>query len=246
MSKLITINSKYRDHGSNSSFHISMPVNDQRLERVTAVGLVSCNIPHREYNIQAKLNNNTLQYNLNGGGVVSYDFKDGFYTTSTIIQTLNNLLSGVTITQDNITGRLVATTDGSTTLELYSASSIASSIGLYNDIILAVSSTEEFSNLPSLNGLDNIYIVSDKLAASNSYSSNKSLSHVLAVVPVNTSFGGTVVFYDNSGLENSKIIYDPTHPISLTSIDFRIEDGFGNLLSLEHEHVHLTLRVYFG
>ena len=269
-SRLLRISSKDKSPESPSKYQITYKTNDNDLHQIRRVVLKSAIIPNSQYNIHHNNNtfyfNETVPQNnsdevtdgvvnehasieIISGGVVE-DEKDeevgryiipvGQYTISMLISTLENMISGLAITQSPLTNKLTLTYSSPFSVLVNDKNPLARVLGITEDIENV--STYSCKSLPDLSGLENIYIASQTLSNHSAMICNdKQKQSVFCSVGINVPFGQTMI------LEEDSISLDYTDfyaPRNISTIDITLLDENNNVLDLNGLDWVLTFRVY--
>ena len=206
-SKILRISADKRLEGQGgdrtTNFVVDLGSNLQRCKRLS---IQSVNFPNNFYNVFYNSfngqRNNQASYT-KSGTTYTFTITPGFYNAAQLMSeiiTAFNALGQATITaftQDPITQLTSFTWNSSnaTTVSLLLGSATQptpfSLLGFANSTVLAgaAPSTVNATNLPSLAGLTEAYIVSSALAPSNSFDEKGQLSNTLVCIPITTSFG---------------------------------------------------------
>jgi len=146
-------------------------------------------IPYSFYPITSS--NNTLVLN-NGANSVS--IPPGYYSTSTFVTTLQNLLQTVdpsfTVTLSSTTAKI--TISATTAFVINSSGSLTKGLGFVADTAAGLTATA--TNVLNISGPQYLSVVSKALGEIRSRQSilTPSLVNSIATVPVNTNFGGFI------------------------------------------------------
>jgi len=246
--KLLKISSDHRTSGTNSNFQVHMGNDHTKdIQNIRGIYLVSAMISNTHYNINST--NNSFVYNLNGGGETLGTIPEGQYNITTLIDALESVLTGVTITVNTLTNKLNFETDGVTTLDMFSendrpTSTLSPYLGLFTSFSLAISSNVNMDNVFDLSGLDlvNIHMNITHGNCLTTDSTRSQSSDIIASIPITSAWGVYNVFYDNSNGQNSKVIYDNPH--TLTYINVRLTDKDNKDIVLQHETL-LMFRLFY-
>ena len=96
-SRLLRVSSRDRSVESFSPYAIVYKTNDSDLHQIKKVILKSAIIPNTQYNVNKY--NNTFHFPNTLNATTDYVVPVGQYTTETLINTLQTMVSGLTITQ---------------------------------------------------------------------------------------------------------------------------------------------------
>ena len=218
--KLLVVNSKDRNNGTINNFRITL--NNNHLDNIKRVILISSTFMNSEYNVNQK--NNVLSYQLNGGGFVDYTLPEGNYGSNDLTTALTAGLAGITVSLSNDNKDVFEfTTDGATTLDInFANSSMSELIGLTSDKALAITTTAQMDTIPDLSGLSIVHVASKALSHSNSLLSDNKHNDVISSIPVIADFGLPNV-YSNDNHLGDHMIYKSTN--NLNSIDIKLLDN---------------------
>ena len=269
-SRLLRISSKDKSPESPSKYQITYKTNDNDLHQIRRVVLKSAIIPNSQYNIHHNNNtfyfnqpvpqnnsdevtdgvvNEHATIEIISGGVAE-DEKDeevgryiipvGQYTISMLISTLENMISGLAITQSPLTKKLTLTYSSPFSVLVNDKNPMARVLGITEDIDQL--STYSCKSLPDLSGLENIYIASQTLSNHSAMICNdKQKQSIFCSVGINVPFGQTMI------LEEDSISLDYTDfyaPRNISTIDITLLDENNNVLDLNGLDWVLTFRVY--
>lgn len=189
----------------------------------------------------------------------------GFYNITQLLTVINTALADyktanpdapvVTFAQSAVSGYVTASSSNvPAVLEIYDSDSngIRSTrgplqlCGFASGYIATTSgsaSTVTATELPHLQGLTEVYVVSQALAPSNCFDEKNNATSILAVVPVTASFGVLNVFECKQD-----VLCEVSYPVArnIQRADFSLRDRFGALVDLNGSNLKLTLRVWFN
>lgn len=103
--------------------------------------------------------------------------------------------------------------------------------------------TETATELPKLQGLTEVRVVSQAIATSNCFDEKNQASSVLVVVPITVPFGFLNVFECKQDAL-CEISYSTNRNIQRA--DFSLRDRFGELIDLNGSNLKLTLKVWYN
>jgi hypothetical protein len=206
--------------------------------------LKSAIIPNTQYNINTY--NNTFHFpNDNSTAPHDYVVPVGQYTMDGLIETLEGMISGLSIAQDDLTQKLtmgfVGTCDY---ISDVSKNPMAEVLGMKTTSLSmgSLGSLYECESLPDLSGLDNIYISSQTLSNHSAMiTSDKLKQNVFCNVPINVPFGATKVSEEDETTLDYSVFSGHKN---ISSIDIALLDERNNVLDLNGADWVLIFRVY--
>jgi hypothetical protein len=253
--RLIVINSKDRQNGTNSDFTIS--ITDSETQQIQKILVKDCFIPNLFYNINN--NNNRLVFSQNGLPNITLILRAGQYTLSQFITELETnfngaLINGTTlaITSNPTTYKLTFTFSGGAlpadnNVEIFKdGTTISDIIGLNNDI-----GPSDVLNLPNpynLTGVSLVQIHSPQVAENHGIDSSNNrgtLINLLETVSLTETAWGSVAHRQNNDDELCEILYS-TNLRALNFIRIVLRDESGVKLELpDNAYVTVIIKAYF-
>ena len=248
--KLLVINSKDKDVGSNSNSDFTIQTQEKYLlQGISRIVIVEATVPNLFANIND--DNNILDFKEAGGPLLQAFIPVGQYNVTQLItaleseiQTLASVGNVPTITLNPITNKLIINMSA-TGLVIFGDSTIAEVIGLIpGQDLLNVGLQTSLSRIVNLSGLPVVYIHSRALSSSYGIDAGKGLTNLVVSVPLNDAPYGSYATLLPKDLSVSEIVYDSTR--NITNIDIRLRDSQGKLLDIDNMHITLVVKLYFS
>lgn len=191
-------------------------------------------IPYSFYNINST--NNTLIYLLSPSVYNTIIIPQGNYNINNLISTLISLMTGFTITYNNITNKItIIYSLGDFTLLLNS--SILSILGFSTtSIIRSLNGTRTSDNSINMHPITSINVVSNLIT----YNINKSFlnnNSILCRIPINTPPFSIIEYNNNNNFRINLFIN------TFNSIKIKLLDDNGNILDLNGLNFSITLQL---
>jgi len=247
-SKIMRINSKERDSilsASSSDIVIKYNPNNPTVSQIHSIAFKSCGIPNTVNNID---DTNNLFLFSSGGVQFGIPLLSGNYNITTLISNLVNsapaIAVGMNIVVDPITGKLeFSFTTPSKLLPLSLGNKLATVLGIGEDGSLIDVPLWLAPNLPSLIGLQNIYIACNELSGGD-YMLDPFLGqlNVFAHIPVDVGFG--LVQHYISPDQDSDLILFPSDR-NLDYLTIKLYDDRGKILDLQGLDWQMILKVFY-
>jgi hypothetical protein len=249
--KIIVINSRDKISGTNSNFRVQFQ--DSISQEVLKILVKDVFVPNQFYNVDA--DNNTLDLNQNGLGLVQAIVTPGQYNIDELIVALKTAIDAelvdgavVAITKNTNTNQLTftfttATNPLNNNVSFLDTSTMKELIGFSNT--LAQNTVLTMPNPWNLNPLQYVQIHSQALASNHGMDGGANTTiGLLETVSLNeTPFGG-VAHRKNDDDELSEIIYDDQR--TLNQIDIKIRNASGKILTLpDNHHISIMVKAYF-
>lgn len=236
-SKLLRINSKNRTNPSSSNqYDFTVNFDSSDLNQSTRVVLKSITVPNTQYNINT--NNNTIDYN----GVSSVSIPVGNYSLSeliTAIETAFSAINVVVVSQDNTTKKLTLTFTSNIVLD--DTSSMKYVLGFIDTTSSATA--QVMPNLPSLEGLQKVFVKSSKLSNSSAMiDSSKQSLNIFTEIDIDVPFGYFAHRFIDDLHTSDELTF--SQPKNLTDIDIKLYDQDLNPLELNGHHFEMVLKVF--
>ena len=241
-SKLVRIDSKDRDIGSQSQYNFKVSTNDFQLHNVKRVLLKSVLFPNTQYNVTPF--NNMLIYDL---GAVTVP--KGQYS---LIELLDELIVQfaaegpavvMTYVINTITNKITFTFGGA--LILTGASPMSKLIGLDPQVDTASLTVHIMPNTFNVSGLQKVYIGSHTMTRGTTMtSSDKSHIKVFTEIPIRVNYGSV----EHRTLNDLHSIDESTHsiPFNLSQIDITLYDQDLNVIDLNGLDTQIVLKVFMS
>lgn len=248
MSIVLRVNSKYKEANetdANFRYHL---VSSPAVASVTSLSLISFTMNRLFTNIYAA--NDTICI-LDGVLPIYITIPWGQYTAtelaSTLSTTVSALLPSFTFTIVNNQFVVVNSTGDEYTLS-FSLSSIATYIGMTQNIVLLTSAPATFPSYPQLQGPDEIYVQSSIMASGQCLDEETLGGSIplLAAIPCANVPYGFSVNYNAPQMEQHTVYTDNGNPSQLKTIFIQLTDKFGNLLNIPPNcYADILFRVTF-
>ena len=250
---LITSNDKnVSESSSNSDFviYLKETYNTQNIIRVLVKDI---SVPNVFYNIRDGTNgsqNNEFVF-LETGEVDEFIIlPQGQYTTATLMSALQTamntvLVSGtVAITQDPLTQKIVFTFTGTTAIiyNVEDESLLSGPLGI-TTTTPAPSAVITADALPSLNGIEVVYIHSKEIALNRSIDGGFGLISAFEDVSFNNVPFGAYAYRQNNDDELAQFTYD--QPANLSRITIVLRDDKGNVLDIGTQNMTIVLKAFY-
>ena len=249
--KIIVINSRDKISGTNSNFRVQFQ--DSLSQEVLKILVKDVFVPNQFYNVDG--DNNTLDLNQNGLGLVQAIVTEGQYNIDELITALKTAIDGVlvdgcvvAITKNTNTNKLTFTFTTSTNplndnVSFLNTSTMKELIGF--NATIPENAVVTMPNPWNLNPLQYVQIHSQALASNHGMDGGANTTiGLLETVSLNeTAFGG-VAHRKNDDDELSEIIYDDQR--TLNQIDIKIRNASGKILTLpDNHHISIMVKAYF-
>lgn len=237
------------DGPSNTDFVVHLGNSLQNVKRVSFVSVIFSN---NAYNITT--DNNQFSYTRTTAGVPTAStitIVPGFYDLPTLLAAINSALQADSVLNPVLSWESAVTKYVFATMPAGLDSFVMTdtgrsgwfNIGFYpTPVTLLPSTATRAQILPTLQGLDQVYLHSVALAPGNSFDENGNIHSCCIGIPVVAPFGGTVVF--ECKVDALCEITYPT-PRNIQTIDIKLIDRFGKTIDLQGSNVKLDLRLWF-
>ena len=256
-SKLLRVNSRYKTPNSASNTDFTVNIQTRDLENISRCVLMSATIPRNFGNVYEP--NNILRGFVSTSPSVAQPFsvvvQPGSYNSSTLASALSTaigvLFPHISMSYDDTLKRIkVVSTNSPHDMYISADDPLAQICGFTRPIIVGVVQKEAYAQSPtSLQGVSQVYIES-------TFIGNRAcldiLENGLSIPLVNVIGCGSVpegfdINYQATNQDCWMIDYavENTGLANLRTIDIRICDTFGNVLSLpKNQNVDLVFKVY--
>jgi hypothetical protein len=245
---LVHINSRHRDVGTGSSttdFTVSFN-NSTSLQQAKKIHVKSVSFPNVFYNVNEY--NNTFVYEV-GGVQQSIQIAEGQYDQDRFIEIFNATLISVGMAMDigDLSKKpIFTTTTGIKYIADISVNPMSEILGILED---SVGEVTNFSSqgIISLQGIQTVFLVSQKLGETNLSTSKKDKNkvNVLAVIPVDQPYGFPIHYTtQHSDLDNTSVNIGNPSGKNIQSSDIKLTDSEGRVLNMHGHHVEIVLKVY--
>ena len=251
--KIIVLNSKDKDEGSNTDFVLSF--NDSSIQQVSKVLIKDLFIPNLFYNVNER--NNVLFFKQNAEAIKSIILPLGQYNVDTLaadlkIQLESQLVFGtvVDITRSNITYKYTFTFSGAVSpannqvIFYQDTSTIRDVIGLLQTTSPA-SNIIVMDTVFNLKGVEIVQVHSPEIGEMHGLDAGATgYISLLETVSLATTPFGSVAHRQNNDDELAMILYEQPKNLSIVRIVIRDEQGVK--LSLpDNAHVSVMLKIFF-
>ena len=251
--KIIVLNSKDKDEGSNTDFVLSF--NDSSIQQVSKVLIKDLFIPNLFYNVNER--NNVLFFKQNAEAIKSIILPLGQYNVDTLaadlkIQLESQLVFGtvVDITRSNITYKYTFTFSGAVSpannqVIFYQDTSTV------RDVIGLLQTTSPASNIIvmdtvfNLKGIEIVQVHSPEIGEMHGLDAGATgYISLLETVSLATTPFGSVAHRQNNDDELAMILYEQPKNLSIVRIVIRDEQGV-KLTLPDNAHVSVMLKIFF-
>lgn len=217
------------------------------LQNVKRISVLTVQFPNNFYNIIADRNGNLFQYIYNGTPH-SFTISEGFYTVGRLMEVLETNIAaqngGLKPFMDlqTDTGKVFINNGTMLTNLTITLTTIWDQLGFITDTVITTTDNYVATNLPSLQGLTKVYLMSTALAIQNGMDVGGEQKSNLLAVPIKAQFGEMVLFECKQD-----VLCEITYPIkrNLQIIDFQLVDRNGEIVYLNGGNLKVELRVWF-
>ena len=250
--KIIVLNSKDKDEGTNTDFVLSF--NDSSIQQVSKVLVKDIFLPNLFYNVNER--NNVLFFKQNAEAIKSITLQVGQYNVDTLATELKTQLESqlvfgtvVDITRSNITYKYTftfscAVTPANNEVIFYQdTSTVRDVIGLLNTG--TASNIIIMDTVFNLKGIEIVQIHSPQIGEMHGLDAGATgyISLVETVSLATTPFG-SVAHRQNNDDELAMILYEQPKNLSIVRIVIRDEQGV-KLTLPDNAHVSVMLKIFF-
>jgi hypothetical protein len=251
--KIIVLNSKDKDEGTNTDFVLSF--NDSSIQQVSKVLIKDLFIPNLFYNVNER--NNVLFFKQNAEAIKSITIPVGQYNVDNLATELKTQLelqlvfgTVVDITRSNITFKYTFTFSGAVTpanneVILYQDTSTI------RDVIGLLQTTSPASNIIvmdtvfNLKGIEIVQVHSPEIGEMHGLDAGATgYISLLETVSLATTPFGSVAHRQNNDDELAMILYEQPKNLSIVRIVIRDEQGV-KLTLPDNAHVSVMLKIFF-
>ena len=251
--KIIVLNSKDKDEGSNTDFVLSF--NDSSIQQVSKVLIKDLFIPNLFYNVNER--NNVLFFKQNAEAIKSITIPVGQYNVDNLATELKTQLESqlvfgtvVDITRSNITYKYTFTFSGAVSpannqvIFYQDTSTIRDVIGLLQTTSPA-SNIIVMDTVFNLKGVEIVQVHSPEIGEMHGLDAGATgYISLLETVSLATTPFGSVAHRQNNDDELAMILYEQPKNLSIVRIVIRDEQGVK--LSLpDNAHVSVMLKIFF-
>jgi len=257
-SKIVHINSLdattifSSDRTTDFSYELEQPISVPE-NQLILVSCIGATIPYTFYNIRQNVNNRIAVRLTESGLITNLDIPEGNYSSTALLLKVKELFDGaafsetINITYDRVSMKFSFTILGGGATAYFDFTPVNNpypinvelGFPLTNNLI----TTNTLSpNVADVNGsIHGLYIRSDITSNSIYDSESKSLSSILARIPIRVNFGG-IIFWDTSDGIGHKAQVDT--PI-IKTIRIRLTDDRNRLINLNGLNFSLTILFDF-
>ena len=248
--KLLVINSKDKEVGSNSNSDFTIQAQETYLlQGISRIVIVECTVPNLYTNINE--DNNILNFKESGGPDLQAFIPVGQYNITQLITALESEIESLvtvgnvpTITLNPISNKLQIDM-ALTGIELLGTSTISEVIGMVPGENLVNNALQTLlPRIVNLSGVPIVYVHSRVLSSSYGIDAGKGLNNLVVAVPLNEAPFGSYATLLPKDLAVSEIVYDS--PRNITSLDIRLRDSQGKILDIGNLHMTLIVKLYFS
>ena len=253
-SQLIRIDSQDKSTSSvsNSNFRVNLG-NAYRSAPVTRIVLKQIQFPNNFYNVRTGVDD-VLTVQENGQAPFDVTIPQGFWEITDLLTEMKTQIdaglvggSTVTITLGNQDKKLLFTFSGTTAIVYANASgnsTIATNLGILQTTP-GMSTNITGNAIPSLEGLTEVFLISDTLAPLHTREYNNNQRNIFASIPITAPFTSQNI-YRSQDEELDSIEY-PTPGRLIRDIDIRLENREGEAVNLSENHdVKIIFKVYYS
>ncbi len=249
MSIVLRVNSKYKEPfetDSNFRYHL---VSSPAAAAVTSLSLISFTCNRLFTNIYDA--NNTIVY-VGSGEIYTFVIPKGQYTATELIAVLSLFQPGGNVLEWTlVANKFNCKMTGFIPLLSISLrqSTIATYIGMIDDVLLNAGEVVELPSYPQLQGPDEIYVQSSILASGQCLDEETLGGSIplLAAIPCGHVPFGFTVHYNALQMEQHTVYTDNGAPSQLKTLYIQITDRFGNLLNLPANcYVDILFRITYA
>lgn len=251
--KIIVLNSKDKDEGSNTDFVLSF--NDSSIQQVSKVLIKDLFIPNLFYNVNER--NNVLFFKQNAEAIKSITLPVGQYNVDTLASEIKTQLETklvfgtvVDITRSNITYKYTFTFSGAVTpannevIFYQDTSTIRDVIGLLQTTSPA-SNIIVMDTVFNLKGIEIVQVHSPEIGEMHGLDAGATgYISLLETVSLATTPFGSVAHRQNNDDELAMILYEQPKNLSIVRIVIRDEQGV-KLTLPDNAHVSVMLKIFF-
>ena len=236
----------------------------QTVKRVSVINVSFMNTIFNVTDSPPEVRNNRFEIAWNNGGPIivhPYTIDPGFYNVSQLIDVLNAAIVDFKTTYAPLANdaKFIAPTTGKVVID-YGTGNNVNTVFQVLDLkfgqgpvnLLGFTSpisgegvnppNQTAENLPSLQGLTDIYVVSAALAPGNAFDEKTNTRNILVATPVTVPFGTLNVMECKQD-----VLCEVTYPKgrNIQRADFSLQDRQGNLVNLNGANLRITLRVWY-
>ena len=259
-SKVIHINSIDLEHSFSSGhttdfrYNLQTPIICPENQKML-ISCIGATIPYTFYNIRENINDKLVVSEGPAHTNYTITIQPGNYTATSLAQELTTKINAqistplgttINIAYQKTTMKFVATFTGvlsglvfNTQIERKNCSV---ELGLNDNTITTINNFDTFPNVADVNGsIHGLYLRTDLVSDGVFDSQSKSLSYILARIPIRVNFGG-VIFYESFEGVNHKIELDKRH---ISNIRVRLTDERNRLVNLNGLNFNLSILIDF-
>ena len=241
------------DRTTDFIYELEQPINCPE-NQVLLVSCIGATIPYTFYNIRSQINNRLCVRLTESGTIYNIDIPAGNYSSTSLLLKINEIFDGLAITEtinityDRNTMKFLFSIVGGSGTCWFDFTTETNPYPLNVELGFSLSKTQITTNTPSPNVADvngtihGLYLRSDISTNSIYDSETKSLSAILARLPIRVNFGG-VIFWDTADGTGHKAQVDSQ---IIKNIRIRLTDDRNRLIDLNGLNFSLTILIDFA
>tara|TARA_R100000734_G_C3310530_1_gene101310 strand:+ start:116 stop:1090 length:975 start_codon:yes stop_codon:yes gene_type:complete len=258
-SKIVHINSLdattifSSDRTTDFSYELEQPISIPE-NQLLLVSCIGATIPYTFYNIRENVNNRIAVRLTENGLITNLDIPEGNYSSTALLLKVKELFDGaaftetINITYDRVSMKFSFTIVGGGSTAFFDFTPVNNpypiNVELGFPLTINQLTTNTLSpNVADVNGsIHGLYIRSDITSNSIYDSESKSLSSILARIPIRVNFGG-IIFWDTSDGIGHKAQVDKQQ---IKTLRIRLTDDRNRLINLNGLNFSLTIMFDFA
>ena len=245
----ITSFNKVGANDTNDDFSVNFE-NHRSLHQIVKIIVKSVDIPNVFYNINSfgysldNLGNNTYRWIDNASITQTVVLPVGQYTIAEFITALNLLLPDHSYALDPVSKKMVGTAGATITyLDRSDGNLMATALGIKTSSP-APELVHTAQNLPQLEGIESVYILSNTAGQSNLLSPNSNTFPLLIHIPLTVPFGAIEHYVSPQDKLDSITYPNYSNGISFRKLDIKVVDKYGHRLDLAGHDINIILKIY--
>ena len=234
---------------TNDDFSVNFE-NHRSLHQIVKIIVKSVDIPNVFYNINSfgysldNLGNNTYRWIDNAYITQTVVLAVGQYTIAEFITALNLLLPDHSYALDPVSKKMVGTAGATITyLDRSDGNLMATALGIKTSSP-APELVHTAQNLPQLEGIESVYILSNTAGQSNLLSPNSNTFPLLIHIPLTVPFGAIEHYVSPQDKLDSITYPNYSNGISFRKLDIKVVDKYGHRLDLAGHDINIILKIY--
>jgi hypothetical protein len=244
--RLLRLNNKFKEVGTNGDFSIVIPVTD--LDNVAKITLLSASIPRLFGNVYKGISIMRWYQASVPPQILEVVIPDGQYTATELAVILTNLLP---LTVTYVDNHFVFQNTGSDAINILPGNDTLSQyIGITEGLLVAVGVTLVAPSIPQLSGPLAVYIQSNAIANNSCLDVLTNGLALPVVVPINISsvpYGFDIGWEAPTGDEWQLKYTQFPDGQTLRDLDIRICDCYGNVLSFpDNAYSDLVFKISYS